>query len=86
MDENEEIPESEERKIPKFLHITFWILVIWGIGAFIMYWNGSQGFLDRGYWRKLQQAANTTFPFEEEKPYLMEKNVLKEEKINHFGK
>jgi len=62
--EEQEVPPSEERKIPKFLKVIYLILAVWGIWAFITYWNGSHGFLDRGYWQKLQKAAHTTYPFE----------------------
>ena len=71
----EDIPESEEKKIPKFLYVAYIVVFAWGIWAFIMYWNGSHGWLDRGYWQKLQQAADTTFPFEQKEPYLSEERV-----------
>ena len=53
---------SEDAKVPKWLKFTYIILPIWGIFWFYMYWNGTQGWLDRGYWQQLQRAANTTFP------------------------
>jgi hypothetical protein len=53
---------SKDEPIPTFLKWTYFILPIWGIIAFYLYWNGSAGWLDRGYWRQLQAAANTTFP------------------------
>lgn len=59
MKEEEEIIESEERKIPIFLIVTYILLVIGGLSAFFIYWNGSHGFLDRGYWEQLQRAAQT---------------------------
>ncbi len=65
-----EIPPSEDKKIPKFLHITYLFLFIWGIWGFIAYWNGSHGWLDRGYWQALQKAAHTTYPFEKPELYL----------------
>ena len=71
-----EVPETEENRIPIFLHITYIVVIIGGIWAFFAYWNGSHGFLDRGYWEPLQKAAYTTFPFEEKEPYLEEKKVL----------
>lgn len=54
--------ESKDARIPKFLLLTYWILPFWGIFTFYLYWNGSSGWLDRGYWHQLQIAANTTFP------------------------
>jgi hypothetical protein len=72
----EDIPVSADRKVPKFLYVTYLFMFVWGIWAFIAYWNGSHGWLDRGYWKQLQEAAHTTFPFEEKEPYLQEKNVL----------
>jgi hypothetical protein len=59
----EEIPHSEERKIPPFLIVTYIIVIIGGLLGLIAYWNGSHGWLDRGYWQPLQKAAETTSPF-----------------------
>ena len=70
MTELEEIPDSEERKIPLFLYITYGLVLVGGILGFITYWNGSQGWLDRGFWKPLQQAAETTYPFTKKEPYL----------------
>lgn len=53
---------SLDAKVPTFLKWTYITLPIWGIVTFIIYWNGSSGWLDRGYWRQLQNAAKTTFP------------------------
>lgn len=53
-----------DAKIPRWLLLTYTILPIWGIVSFAIYWNGSHGWLDRGYWQQLQRAANTTFPSE----------------------
>lgn len=61
--EDEPIP-YEDNPIPKWLILTYIVLPIWGIIAMIFYWNGSaDSWLDRGYWGKLQQAANTTYPY-----------------------
>lgn len=67
---DDEIPESLHNKMPKWLTIFYVLLIIGGIWAFIAYWNGSHGWLDRGYWQQLQKAAHTTFPFEQQEPYL----------------
>ncbi len=55
---------SLDAKVPKFLFWTYIILPIWGLMALYYFWNGSRGWFDRGYWRELQIAANTTFPVE----------------------
>lgn len=44
----------------KFSYV-FWIVV--GLIGFYLFWNGSHGWLDRGYWEELQRAARTTYPF-----------------------
>lgn len=74
--EEEDVPQSNDHKIPKFLHLTYCMLLIGGIWGLFMYWNGSHGWLDRGYWKRLQEAAKTTFPFEQKVPYLREERVL----------
>lgn len=82
--EEEEIPSTEERKIPKFLFITYVLVFLGGIWGLIAYWNGSHGWFDRGYWQQLQQAAGTTYPFEKKEPYLEEKEIesVKNQGIN----
>ncbi len=67
---SEEIPPTDEKKIPLFLYITYVVVLLWGLWAFYAYWNGSQGFLGHGYWRPLQKAAATTYPFEKKSPHL----------------
>jgi hypothetical protein len=82
MMEDEEVPESEERKVPIFLYATYFLVFAWGVWAFFAYWNGSQGWLNRGYWKQLQEAAGTTVPFESEEPYLQGEAVLLDVKGN----
>jgi hypothetical protein len=48
--------------IPNWLKFQYVLWIIWGIIWFALYWNGSWGYLDRGYWQELQRAANTKFP------------------------
>lgn len=60
-DEEEMVPESYDRPIPKFLIMVYIILPVMGVYWFVNYWNGSSGFFDRGYWQSLQKAANTTY-------------------------
>ncbi|MBA3721809.1 MAG: hypothetical protein H0W88_05350 [Parachlamydiaceae bacterium] len=55
---------SFDAKIPKFLIWTYMTLPIWGIFTLYFFWNGSVGWMDRGYWKELQIAANTTYPQE----------------------
>ncbi len=52
---------SRDAKIPKFLWVIYILLPIWGVITFYYFWNGSTGWLDGGYWRELQIAANTKF-------------------------
>lgn len=54
--------KSLDAKVPKFLIWTYAILPIWGLITLWWFWNGSLGWFDRGSWRQLQIAANTTFP------------------------
>jgi hypothetical protein len=63
---------SFDAKVPKFLLIMYLILPIWGLITFFYFWNGSAGWLDRGYWHELQIAANTTFPIENQNMRLEE--------------
>lgn len=55
---------SFDAKIPKFLFVLYLFLPLWGLISFFFFWNGSTGWFDRGYWKELQIAANTTFPIE----------------------
>lgn len=65
-DEIEEYGEqgiaSRDAPVPGWLKWCYLILPIWGFICLYLYWNGSYGWLDRGYWQQLQRAANTTFP------------------------
>lgn len=58
---------SADAKVPKWLKWVYIIMPLWGILWFFLFWNGSTGWLDRGYWGELQKAANTTTtnPFKE---------------------
>lgn len=60
---------SYDRKVPKFLILTYLTLPIWGILTWYFFWNGSLGWFDRGYWHELQIAANTTYPQENQNLY-----------------
>lgn len=55
---------SAHNPIPGWLIATYIILPIWGIICFALFWNGSHGWLDRGYWSALEKAANTTYPIQ----------------------
>jgi hypothetical protein len=70
---------SYDAKIPKFLLATYLLFPIWGIVSFYYFWNGSMGWFDRGYWRELQIAANTTFPIENQNMIYDHQNLDEEE-------
>lgn len=53
---------SKDAKVPRWLKLTYVLLPIWGFFWMWSYINGSNGWLDRGYWNQLQKAALTTFP------------------------
>lgn len=53
--------ESKNAKIPFFLKVLYITLPLWGFFSLYLYWNGSHGWLDRGYWHELQKAANTLY-------------------------
>ncbi|MGZ3632765.1 MAG: hypothetical protein ACXU9U_04565 [Parachlamydiaceae bacterium] len=50
--------------MPRWLKWPYILLPIWGLFWMVYFFNGSHGWLDRGYWGQLQQAALTTFPSE----------------------
>jgi hypothetical protein len=70
---------SYDAKVPKFLIWVYILLPIWGILALYVFWNGSFGWFDRGYWHELQIAANTTFPIENQN-MLLENQDIRQEK------
>ncbi len=49
--------------VPLWLKVQYVFWIVWGIVWFILNWNGSSGFLDKGYWQQLQRSAKTTFPY-----------------------
>jgi hypothetical protein len=53
---------SGHAKIDGWLKFFYIVLPIWGVIWLFLYWNGSHGWLDRGYWHQLEKAANTMFP------------------------
>lgn len=66
---------SGHAPIPRWILIIALILPIWGVVSLYVYWNGSSGWLDRGYWQQLQRAANTTYPYDQQQ--LLEKEQQK---------
>jgi hypothetical protein len=54
--------KSRDAKVDGWLKFFYIVLPIWGFIILALYWNGSKGWLDRGYWNQLQKAANTTYP------------------------
>lgn len=59
-----EVPNSKETPVPRWLIFFYVTIPILMIFVQIYYFNGSRGWLDRGYWKQLQIAANTTIPYE----------------------
>jgi hypothetical protein len=55
---------SKDAKVPRWLKWSYPIIILWGFVWLFLYWNGAHGWIDRGYWYQLEQAANTTIPFE----------------------
>jgi len=53
---------SKDEKVPRWLFFVYALAPLWGIIWFILYWNGSPGWIDRGSWYRLQKAANTVYP------------------------
>lgn len=53
--------ESRNANIDRWLKFFYIVLPIWGVFWLFFYWNGSTGWLDRGYWNQLEKAANTTY-------------------------
>jgi hypothetical protein len=69
-----------DARVPKFLKFTYLFWPIWGAISFYFFWNGSLGWSDRGYWRELQIAANTTFPIENQNRQMQNQPLEKSEK------
>jgi hypothetical protein len=51
-----------DKPVPTWLLMTYISLPIWGLITLVIFFNGSVGWLDRGYWHELQVVANTTLP------------------------
>jgi len=60
--------EHSKTPIPKWLKWSYWILPVVGLIWLWYFWGGSRGWLDRGHWYGLEEAARTTFPLEEVTP------------------
>lgn len=54
---------SKNAPIPGWLSKSYYFWILFGFVWFYFFWNGSYGWLDRGYWQQLQRAAQTTIPF-----------------------
>ena len=65
MTREDDYPEYLERDpgVPTWLAVSYIWIPLLGFLMFYLYWNGSQGWLDRGYWQQLERAANTTYPY-----------------------
>lgn len=55
---------SRDAPVPRWLIVNYIIWPIFGVVWFYYFFNGSYGWLDRGYWQELQRAANTTYPYD----------------------
>lgn len=62
-DEFDEVIKSNDAPVPRWLICNYIFWPIFGLFWLWYFWNGSHGWLDRGYWHQLQEAANTTFPY-----------------------
>ncbi len=54
---------SKDAEVPRWLIWIFAAVFVWGIVWLYLFWGGATGWIDRGYWYELEQAANTTFPY-----------------------
>lgn len=54
---------SRDANISKWLLAFYLVVFSWGVIGMILYWNGADGWTDRGYWFQLEHAANTTYPW-----------------------
>ncbi|MEI8365524.1 MAG: hypothetical protein WCF65_03810 [Parachlamydiaceae bacterium] len=54
---------SGDAPIPGWLKCNYVLWIVVGFVGFYLFWNGSAGWLDRGYWNELQRAASTVYPF-----------------------
>lgn len=54
---------SNNAPIPGWLKFNYVFWPLFGFVWFYLFWNGTTGWLDRGYWNELQRAANTVYPF-----------------------
>lgn len=66
--EDDSLPEylHKDPGAPRWLFWSYILLPIWGLVVLYFFWNGSYGWLDRGSWQELQQAANTRYPYTNE--------------------
>ncbi len=55
---------SKDAPVPLWLKASYAGWIVFGIVWFFLFWNGSFGWFDRGYWKELQEAAATTYPFQ----------------------
>jgi hypothetical protein len=70
---------SRDAPVPTWLKINYIFWIMWGFVWFYCFWNGSWGWLDRGYWQELQRAAGTVYPFTtEERVEKAENSRIKE--------
>ena len=59
-----EVTEYTHTRTPRWLIWLYIIMPIWAIVWLLLTWNGQLTWLDKNHWFALEQAANTTYPFE----------------------
>lgn len=65
---------------PRWLIVTNTFFTLFGLVWLYFFWNGSYGWLDRGYWSQLQRAANTTYPYTTRE--IVEKDAAEKQQSN----
>lgn len=56
---------SNEGTIPTWIKWVVVVTIAWGFVWLYFFWDGATGWIDRGYWQQLEQAANTTMPWQD---------------------
>lgn len=71
---------------PKWLIVSNTFFTIFGLIWLCFFWNGSYGWLDRGYWSQLQRAANTTYPYTTREIIEKEEAEKQENKMDPYSR
>lgn len=62
-DDTYDVPTSNEAPVPTWLKWVYFTLPFWGFATLYLFWQGSTGGFDPASWHRLQQAANTVYPY-----------------------